>query len=232
MKKYLLCLSLVGAFVFHSADIFAQGKKGKAEGGVTQPTLQSWMSPELTDAWSAGFKGQGVTITVVDNFTRGGGFSGNLGDGSASLRHGEWTLKEASMIAPSASMKAHDFYSNNAVPLAQGLNVLNLSYGMYAKGGYTADQIGWGAQEKSIINYAQEGKAVIAKAAGNDAIPIGGVNASGNVEYLNLALKGAQSAIYVGALSKNGTTSSPASLADYSNTAGCCNSSKVFGCWC
>lgn len=61
---------------------------------------------------------------------------------------------------------------------------------------------------------------MISKAAGNDAIVIGSANASGQVDYLNLALKGAQSAIYVGALNTNGTTSAPASLASYSNTPG------------
>lgn len=37
---------------------------------------------------------------------------------------------------------------------------------------------------------------------------------------LNLALKGAPSAIYVGALSRNGSTTAKASLASYSNYAG------------
>ncbi len=220
MKKHLLFLSWVSAFVFNAADVVAQAKTSKPGGGVTQPMLQSWMSPELTDAWNSGFKGQGVKITVVDDFSSGSRLWGNLGGGNARLRHGEWTYQEASMIAPLASMGKHDFNSGRTVPLAQGLNVLNLSYGMYAKGGYSAGQIGWSPQENSIINYANGGKAVIAKAAGNDAVPIGGVNASGNVDYLNLALKSSLSAIYVGALSKNGTPSSPASLASYSNTAG------------
>ena len=40
------------------------------------------------------------------------------------------------------------------------------------------------------------------------------------MDYLNTALRGATSAIYVGALSKNGAPTAKASLANYSNTAG------------
>lgn len=184
------------------------------------PQLQTWMSPEVADAWKQGYKGSGVTVTVVDDFRSNQGLYGNLGQGTQLLRHGEWTLKEASMIAPSATMRSQDFNSGTTVALNRGLNVLNLSYGMYAAAGLTPSQIGWSAQETSIISYAQTGKAVISKAAGNDAVAIGAANASGNVDYLNVSLKGAQSAIYVGALNTNGTTSAPASLASYSNTPG------------
>jgi subtilisin family serine protease len=184
------------------------------------PQLQTWMSPEVADAWKQGYKGSGVTVTVVDDFRSNQGLYGNLGQGTQLLRHGEWTLKEASMIAPSATLRSQDFNSGTTVALNRGLNVLNLSYGMYAAAGLTPSQIGWSAQETCIISYAQTGKAVISKAAGNDAVAIGAANASGNVDYLNVSLKGAQSAIYVGALNTNGTTSAPASLASYSNTPG------------
>lgn len=183
-------------------------------------TLQSWMSPEVGDAWKQGYKGRGVRITVVDDFKSNRGIYGNLGSGTESLRHGQWTLKEASMIAPSATVRSHDFNSATKVPLIQELNVLNLSYGMYATAGYTANQIGWSAQEQSIISYATNGKAVISKAAGNDSIAVGGTTSRGNVDYLNLALKGAQSSIFVGALNSNGTIAAPAAMASYSNTAG------------
>lgn len=187
---------------------------------TAQGSLQSWMSSEVGDAWSQGYKGQGVNIKVVDDFSSSSRYSGNFGDGLKLLRHGEWTLKEASMIAPAATISTQDFSTGSRVSLARGLNVLNLSYGMYAASGFTSSQIGWSAQEQSIISYAQNGNAVISKAAGNDAVPIGSANASGNVDYLNVALKGAQSAIYVGALNSNGTTTAPATLASYSNRAG------------
>jgi subtilisin family serine protease len=186
--------------------------------GHTQ-TLQSWMSPEIAGAWSAGYKGQNLTITVVDQFKSGSRFGGNFGTGYKTLRHGDWTLMEASMVAPSATFKTKDFGSTGtSVTLYSGLNVLNLSYGMYAPAGYAT--VNFGAQEKSIINYAQNGRAVISKAAGNDAVVVGGMNASGNVDYLNKSLIGAQSAIFVGSLSSNGTTTNQATMASYSNTAG------------
>jgi len=183
--------------------------------------LQSWMSPEVADAWKMGFKGSGTTITVVDDFRSNNVFNGNLGQGTQRLRHGDWTLKEASMVAPGASVLKRDFSSSTTVGLLNSrLNVLNLSYGILGAAGYTASQIGWSSRERSIINYAQNGRAVISKAAGNDAVAIGSANASGKVDYLNLALKAAPSGIFVGALSTNGTVMAPATLAYYSNTPG------------
>lgn len=190
-----------------------------ASGALAQ-TLQPWMSPEVADAWRQGYKGQGVTITAVDDFRSNYGLWGNLGHGTQLLRHGQWTLKEAGMIAPSATLRAHDFNSGWSVALSRGLNVINASYGMYANAGYTANQIGWAPQERSIISYAMNGQAIISKAAGNDAVAVGTANSAGHVDYLNVALRGAQSAIFVGALDKNGSTAAPAALASYSNTAG------------
>lgn len=186
---------------------------------ATPQTVQSWMSPDVASAWAAGYKGKGVTITIVDDFRSTSRFSGNLGLGVQTQRHGEWTRQEASMIAPSATIKSKDFTTSSAVPLWPGLDVLNLSYGMYAKSGYSVSQIRWSKQESSIISYATNGSAVISKAAGNDAVAVGGVT-NGRQDYLDLALIGKQSAIFVGALDANGTTSNPAELAFYSNYAG------------
>jgi len=184
---------------------------------VMSQTLQSWMSPEVRDAWKQNYKGQGVTITVIDDFRSGSRFTGNLGFGIANLRHGEWTINEAFMIAPAARFRADDFNTSGQVALNRGLNVLNLSYGMYATPNAA---IRWGSQEQSIINYATNGNAVISKAAGNDAVAVNTANSAGVVDALNVALRGTKSAIYVGALSRNGTTASPAQMASYSNIAG------------
>lgn len=180
----------------------------------------SWMSTEVGDAWAKGYKGKGVTITVVDDFRSASLLTGKLGTSSQRLRHGQWTAMEAGMIAPLATVAAQDFNSGTTVKLAKGFNVLNLSYGMMATYGYTASQIRWSAQENSIISYAKNGTAVISKAAGNDGIAVLGRNARGQTDYLNLALKGTKTAIYVGALNTNGTKAAPATLASYSNTAG------------
>jgi subtilisin family serine protease len=185
---------------------------------VNGQTLQSWMSPEVQDAWNQGFKGQKVTIQLIDDFTSTTRYQANLGTGSLLKRHGEWTQLEASMIAPSATMKAIDFNSATKVSLARGLNVLNLSYGMYGPNGLT--NIAWDAQESSIISYAKGGSAIVAKAAGNDAVAVGTPNSAGNVDYLARALIGAPSTLIVGALTTNGTTTARASLASNSNYAG------------
>ncbi|WP_292446305.1 S8 family serine peptidase [Mesorhizobium sp.] len=185
----------------------------------TTQAVQSWMSPDVGAAWAAGYKGKGATITVVDDFSSSSRFSGNFGVGVQYQRHGEWTREEASMIAPSATIKSKDFSTSSAVRLARGLNVLNLSYGMYATQGYNVSQIGWSAEEASIISYAGKGSAVVSKAAGNDSVAVGGVT-GGRQDYLDLALIGKASAIFVGALATNGTTSTPAQLAWYSNYAG------------
>ncbi|AZO11822.1 MULTISPECIES: S8 family serine peptidase [unclassified Mesorhizobium] len=186
---------------------------------ATTQAVQGWMSPDVGAAWAAGYKGKGVTITVVDDFSSSSRFSGNLGLGTQYQRHGEWTREEASMIAPLATIKSKDFSTNSAVTLAPGLNVLNLSYGMYAKAGYSVSQIRWSPEESSIISYATNGKAVVAKAAGNDSVAVGGIT-GGQQDYLDIALVGKASAIFVGALSTNGTTANPAQLAWYSNYAG------------
>lgn len=198
-----------------SLPIFSAAARGKA----AALTPYSWMSPELGAAWSSGYKGQGVTITIVDDFSSANRFSGNFGIGVQTLRHGEWTREEASMVAPSATIASHDFNSGRAVTLNRGLNVINLSYGMYAAAGYKPTQIGWSAQESSLIKFGAGG-AVLAKAAGNDGVAVGAANSSGQVDYLNAALAGKTSAIFVGALNTNGSTSQKASLASYSNYAG------------
>lgn len=184
-----------------------------------QTAVQSWMSPEVGDAWNQGYKGQKVTIQVIDDFKSNSRFSGNFGTGTLTQRHGEWTRLEASLVAPSATMVSTDYNGTRAISLARGLNVLNLSYGVYAADGYS--QISWDKLQQSIINSAKNGTAIVSKAAGNDSVAVGAARPSdGKVDYLNRALTGTSSALFVGALNSNGTTLSPATLAYYSNTAG------------
>lgn len=180
--------------------------------------LQSWMKPDVGTAWSLGYQGQNTSITVIDQFNGSGAFSGNFDGTIKTMLHGQWTSLEAGLIAPRATIYSHDFGNSSAVTLRSGFNVLNLSYGMLAQAGFST--IAWNSRETSIISHARNGRAVVVKAAGNDGVAIAGRNASGQVDYLARDLIGAQSAIFVGALSRNGTTSSPASLASYSNRAG------------
>lgn len=182
--------------------------------------LRGWMSPEIGDAWRQGFTGRGTTITVIDDFRRGAHLRGTLGTGLRHLRHGEWTRMQAGMVAPGASIRSQDFSSTSRVSLGRGLNILNLSYGMIGPAGWDVSRINWSAREASIIGFARSGQAVISKAAGNDAVAIGDTNRNGMQDYLNAALIGAPSAMFVGALDRNGTVGRPAALAAYSNFAG------------
>lgn len=243
LRSLLLSAALAGAG--HTTAVFAQdagtsieqlakrgggsdrtnrGGGGRQRGGNTknsQPAYYSWMSSEIQDAWGQGFLGQGTRITVIDDFSSRYGIYGNLTSRTQLLRHGEWTRLEASLLAPGATIASQDFNSGNAVALgANQLNTLNLSYGMMASEGYSNEQIGWSAQEGSIISYAHNGDAVIVKAAGNDAVAVGAATSDGIVDYLNRALIGAETTLFVGALDRNGSTSDLAQIASYSNYAG------------
>jgi len=217
-------LSLRTGLALALSALLAQGAHAQDDLLEPQATLSAatpgWMHTDVGVAWDQGYKGKGVTITVVDDFRSGGTFYGNLGKGVQRQRHGEWTAQEAGMIATQATVLRQDYTSGTTVKLSKGLNVLNLSYGMMARAGYSASQIGWSAQEKSIISYAKNGQAVVSKAAGNDGIPMTAANRYVQADYLNLALRGAKTAIFVGALSSNGSTSARATLASYSNTPG------------
>jgi subtilisin family serine protease len=179
----------------------------------------AWVHTEVGEAWRSGYRGQGVTITVVDDFRSASRYQGNLSGVSERLRHGEWTLKEAALTSPSARMVAHDFSSRKTINLHSGLNVINLSYGMPASS-YQASYR-WSAQEQSIIRYAHQGTAVVAKAAGNDyGLAIGQATNRRQLDFLNRDLIGAPSAIFVGALSAHGSVQNRANMSDYSNIAG------------
>lgn len=189
-----------------------------AQAPAMAQSLKPWMSPELQGAWAQGYRGQGASITVIDGFS-GGRFSGRMDGPVQALTHGQWTSKEVKLVAPMAAVYAKDFNTGRSpVQLRAGLNVMNLSYGMMAT--HTARNIAWQPQEASIIAYARAGRAIAAKAAGNDAVAVGAPNARGQVDFLNTALIGAQSALFVGALASNGTPSAKAQLASYSNFAG------------
>lgn len=209
----LTLATLLAPIAFAQEQLFAPQ-------AVPLATTPSWMHPDVGSAWDRGYKGQGATITVVDEFNGGSTIGGNLAGSAQKLRHGDWTAMQAGMIATESTVVRHDFRSGTAVDLGSGLNVMNLSYGQMARAGYTASQIRWGAQETSLISHAKGGKAVISKAAGNDAVVLTAKNRAGLVDYLNVSLRGAKTAIFVGALDRNGTAASKAKLASYSNTPG------------
>lgn len=184
---------------------------------ATAQQLRPWMQSEIARAWSLGFRGQGTSITVVDDFRSTSRSTGILRGTTERLRHGEWTALQTGLIAPSARVLTRDFGTTQAITLQGGLNTLNLSYGMMAAAGST---IRWTPREASIIGFARTGRAVVVKSAGNDGIDIGTPTATGRFDYLSRDLTGTPSTIFVGALTAHGSTARPATLAAYSNRPG------------
>ncbi len=183
--------------------------------------FQSWMSPEVNEAWAKGYKGTNGRIIVVDDFSSANKFYGNLGEGVKLLRHGEWTLREAQLVAPSSAFVKVGYNSTSKISLSTSyLNVVNASYGLLAPTGYSLSQINLGTLHTSIVGAAKAGTAIVSKSAGNNGgVAVDG-SANGNTDYMNLALKGAPTAIFVGALDSNGTVDKKATIASYSNIAG------------
>jgi hypothetical protein len=233
--------------------------KGPGGGGGGDPVVPAntgiyynWMSSGITAAWNeqrdgngdlTGILGennfgQGVTISVVDDFAGvAGTFGGDLGDGRQTLTHGGWTSKEANMIAPLATMNQVDFGKNTALELGTEFNVINLSFreNEAIEPGYALYDL-----EKSIIDIAKRNDAFVAKSAGNGyGAAVGGNNLDGGLDYLSLGLiaglydqtnadikdtgNAYNSTIFVGAIEKNvvgdGSVSS-SQMAVYSNVAG------------
>lgn len=188
-------------------------------------TAQPWMSSDVSAAWAQGYKGQGVRITVVDDYTSANKYSGNLGLGSAKQQHGFWTSSEASLIAPSAEI-ARVNWGKEAIKLDPvKLDVVNLSYALYSTQTRAAQAkagtLNFDAQQSSIIAAARNNEAVVVKAAGNDKVAIGTATRAGAVDVLNSALIGtkSQSTLFVGDLAYAANGKQRA-LASYSNTAG------------
>jgi subtilisin family serine protease len=189
-------------------------------GTLSTPPLQGWMSSEVGQAWSQGYRGRGATITVIDDFSSRNYLVGRLTGGWTVGTHGMQTYFQSSLVAPEARFRIQDFTNTRSVRLTRNFDVFNLSYGMFAEDGYDVNDIWWGAREGSVINHARSGNALVVKAAGNDGVAIGTATALGEQDYLASALVGMQSALFVGALDRNGSVDALASMASYSNTAG------------
>ena len=84
------------------------------------PVAAPWMSSEVGDAWRQGYRGQGTTITVIDQFNGPDTdkFEGNLSGKVQTLLHGQWTAMEAGMVAPQARVQRVNYTTSlNALPL-------------------------------------------------------------------------------------------------------------------
>lgn len=177
----------------------------------------AWMSPDVADAWQQGYKGQNVTLSIVDDFWGWDRIDGSLGGPMQSLSHGMWVASIAYKLAPLARLETYDV-RQRWLFLQPGLNVINMSYDQYST--TSPDTFVITPRDKSLVSYAHSGSAVVVKAAGNMAMAVGQPTWKGEWDQLSVALKGARSAIYVGALDKNGSASNRSDLAWYSNRPG------------
>lgn len=180
---------------------------------------QPWMSRDVEAAWDKGYKGQGATITVVDEYNSET-FAGKVTGENEFRSHGDWTALQSGMIAPESEVRQVDYFrqSNTGYALADGLNVVNNSYSIEAGDDYTFSD--FDLLEQTTIVHAEQGTAVVVKAAGNESVAVDGNVGFGRKDVFNTHLVGADTAIFVGALDKNGSTSDPTQLAGYSNYAG------------
>ncbi len=204
-------------------------------GGAVTGIYYDWMSFGINSAWADrtdGLEnlGQKVEITVIDDFQSKSKIRGDLGDGQQRLRHGEWTSKQANMLAPLATMNNVHFGNDQAITLSAGFNVLNLSF---RENEPIVPEYALYNLETSILTAAKTGDAFIAKSAGNGYGAAVGYNTiDGGKDYLSLGLIADfasidsglyNSTIFAGAMNNNvvgedGILSSE--MASYSNIAG------------
>ena len=215
----------------HPNDSSCQGSSSDGSAGgsssTTSLTTAFWMQSDVQGVWDLGFIGTGSTITVVDDYSSSDVFMGTL-DGTNYLtqHHGDWTSMEAGMVAPGATVVQRDWSSKGPVSLSSDtFNVINASYGLLTTAGFDPNALIYTKRDQSIMDAAANGTAVVSKAAGNTsgyAVDEAFPNGSGGFyqDYLNLSLIGDPGAIFVGALSSNGSTDNPASIAFYSTIAG------------
>ncbi|MGX9117080.1 S8/S53 family peptidase [Mesorhizobium sp. BHbsci] len=212
----LLCLTAKNGFagdLSNGAAVAEPLTAGSSTSGCPQNADGTfcWMSPDIGQAWASGYTGSGVSVTIVDDFTFDGRIEADLGLGPKNQPHGKWNAEIAGMVAPGANMFEHHNNDETPITLHDGLNVINLSYGVFRP-------VSWHPLEQSIVDVARAGTAFIAKAAGNDGLQIG--RSKRDVDFLASDLVGTPTTVFVGALDHNGTPENKAELAIYSNYAG------------
>lgn len=223
LKKSAVALALCSAFA------------------VSAQTHYVWQHNDLKGAWQQGYKGQGTTIHIHDEFTTrnvreiSGARNAFEGWVWSTFRHGRVTHGDAvgtvaGRTAPLADIESRQWDNGNIRLHANRLNIVNASYAIIQSGQVSAPTINSFRQSNQLAQFAHQGTALVVKAAGNSNLPLS-VNGGGG-DVLNLALKGAPAVIFAGALNDHGTpvitqrigrwsfTTGGTTKANYSNTPG------------
>jgi hypothetical protein len=189
--------------------------------GAVGPTLVQ-PSSDVLAAWNVGWTGKGTNLMTIDSYSSIGTCN------SPTTCHGITTMMISDLVAPGASKFALDWGLGTAAKTISGstlgspttMNVVNMSYATNAAG--TTAAINFLTGSTTITNLTVTG-AVLTKAAGNNSgqdtysyTAGGDFFVKGLVDNANTAAR----LLIVGALDKNGSVASPASIASYSNIAG------------
>lgn len=188
--------------------------------GSPGPTLVQ-PAPDVLDAWNQGWTGKGTSILLMDDY------AARTSCANASDCHGVTTMLITDLVAPGATKLGLDWQlrsdalKQDGTPLTAPTtpNVINMSFATSSTG------------TTEVINYLTGGltsnkltmtSAVLVKSAGNDfAQDVYTAPANDTLVKALVDTPGTvKRLLIVGALEKQGSVSSPASMASYSNIAG------------
>jgi len=221
------------------------GYNSNGSSSYSYPTFNS-PSQDVLDAWNKGWTGIGKNILMLDSYAD----DPNCYGGSSGCQHGITTMLITNLTAPGSALYALDAsipvgsvknISGVVLTSAININVINMSVTwtpssincnngcgkIPSSSDYNSAINQYASVNNGLVNYLSGqssipnlnnlSNAVISKAAGNSAI-------DSKYDLTTLALSQNSSTLnrllVVGALDKNGSTSSPANLANYSNKAG------------
>lgn len=186
---------------------------------ATAQEKYAWQNPEVSQAWSSGYKGQGTVIHVHDNFF-GSTLKVKLDStspwghllpwGFSNLTHGEVVSRVASSTAPLAQIERNQWNDGTVKLQDNRFNVVNLSYKINSN-------LSQAAQSLQVVKFASTGSALVVKAAGNDSKSL---TDSGGGDALNMALKSSKAVIFAGALEDHGTDIRTYNFFEWSFTTG------------
>jgi subtilisin family serine protease len=171
-----------------------------------------WQHSDVRSAWQQGYKGQGATIHIHDDFvgSRVNAISGarNAWESiwwrnTETMTHGEAVATVASRTAPLAHIESRQWVNNNLQLQAGRLNIVNASYAIGGNIIFSQASVDSFRNSNQLAQIAHQGSALVVKAAGNRNLALS--NNGGGGDILNMALKGSDTVIFAGALDDHGT---------------------------